>query len=109
MNELDKELSLILKKLEDIYYKTEDPEEEEKLIIFHKNLSEKLETVVRAKFDKNDKYYKRVIDRLLKVNREIKKHLEIQVKIVELFRYLTDLTEQLDAVIFGWTQPIRSK
>jgi hypothetical protein len=109
MNELDKELSLILEKLEDLYYKTEEPEEEEKLLIFHKNMSEKLETLVRAKFDKNDKYYKRVIDRLRKVNREIRKHLETQVKIVELFRYLTNLTEQLDAVIFGWTQPVKAR
>lgn len=109
MNELDKQLALIIKKLEELYYKTEDSEEEEKLIIFHKNLSEKLETVVRAKFDKNDKYYKNVIDRLRKVNREIWKHLQTQVKIVELFRYLTDLTEQLDAVIFGWTQPLKAR
>jgi len=107
MNELDRDLSLMLEKLEELYYKTEEPEEKEKLIIFHKNLSEKLEAVVRAKFDKNGKYYKRVIDRLGTVNREIKKHLETQVKVVELFRYLTDLTEQLDSVIFGWTQSVK--
>jgi len=92
-------------KLEELYYKTEESEEKEKLIIFHKNLSEKLEAVVRAKFDKNDKYYKSVIGRLRTVNREIRKHLETQVKIVELFKYLT---EQLDSVIFGWTQPLKA-
>ena len=102
MKELDKDLSEMLEKLEALYYKTEETEEKEKLFLFHKNLSEKLEAVIKAKFDKNGKYYKGVIDRLQAVNREIGKHLQTQVKIVELFRYLTDLTEQLDSVIFGW-------
>ena len=101
MNKLTKEFSAMLKELEELYYRTEDEEEKEKLIAHHKNLSEKLEKVTRAQFDRNDKYYQEAIEKLKKTKKEITKHLKTQLQIVELFKYLTDFTEQLDALLFN--------
>jgi len=91
----------MLKELEELYYRTEDEEEKEKLIAHHKNLSEKLEKVTRAQFDRNDKSFQEAIEKLNKTKKEISKHLRTQLQIVELFKYLTDFTEQLDAVLFN--------
>ena len=65
-----------------------------------KVLSEKAEKFARAKFDSKDKAYKKVIKSLKRTKKEVLKHFETQLKIEELFKYLTGLTELLDALLF---------
>lgn len=96
------ELGALVKAVETLYYQTEDKAEKEKLWAYYKDLSDRLETAVRNRFDKNDKRYKQVIRKLKATKKEIAHFMETQLQLVELFRYLSDLMAQLDGFIYGW-------
>jgi bacterioferritin (cytochrome b1) len=106
-SKLVQELAALAKDVEALYYQTEDKAEKEKLRTYYKELSDRLETAVRMEFDKNDKSYKAVIEKLKATKKEIVHFLETQMQLVELFGYLSDLTAQLDGFIYGWRAGVK--
>ena len=108
MKKLDKKLPQMLKAIDELYYEEKDKDKKEQLGIYHKNLSEKLDEVSRAKFDKNDKFYRGVIQKFKQTEESIEKFKVKQLKITELFSYLANLAEQLDALLFRWNRAEKS-
>ena len=90
----------MLEYLDELYYKTRDNKEKEKIGTYHKNLSVYLEDFLRVKFSKNNKFYKSTVYKLKKTKDVVRKHLETQAKIEVMFRYLSQLLEQLDTLVF---------
>lgn len=100
MNEIRQDYIKMLDYLDEVYYKTQDKEEKEKIGTYHKNLSVYLEGFLRAKFAKNDKFYKSAAYKLKKTKAAVRTHLETQTKIEVMFGYLSRLLEQLDTLVF---------
>lgn len=101
MNKIQQDYIKMLDYLDELYYKTQDKEEKEKIGTYHKNLSVYLEDFLRAKFANNNKFYKSAAYKLRKTKDAVRKHLETQSKIEVMFRYLSQLLEQIDALLYG--------
>jgi hypothetical protein len=96
------ELLALIAGLDTLYWKTEDREEKEKLLTHHRELSLRLEELVKKQFKSGDRAYLKLMNNLRAVNRQIGKFMTGQKKVVDIFKYLLDITEQLDAVLFGF-------
>jgi hypothetical protein len=101
MTEVKEDYMQMLDYLDELYYKTEDEAEKKKFGAYYDNLSVHLEEFTKAKFANNDKFYKKAVHKLKKAKTTGRKHLETQTKIRALFRYLSQLLEQIDALLYN--------
>ena len=99
MSDLIKELADILYKLDNLYYETKSEEKKEKIKTHFNNLSVQLERAIRSQFDENDALYKVVVQQLKKAGNQLKKLKEDLEKITNIFKLLTDLSQQLDSLL----------
>jgi len=96
------ELIALIASVDSMYWKTEDREEKEKLLTHHRELSVRLEMLAKKQFKAGDRAYLKLMNNLRAVNRQIGKFMTGQKKVVDIFTYLVNITEQLDAVLFGF-------
>jgi hypothetical protein len=101
MTEVKEDYMRMLAYLDELYYKTENEAGKKKIGVYYDNLSVHLEEFTRAKFDNNNKFYKKAVNNLKKAKAAAKKHLETQTKIEVLFGYLSQLLEQIDALLYN--------
>jgi ABC-type Na+ transport system ATPase subunit NatA len=96
------ELLALIAGVDSMYWKTEDREEREKLLTYHRELSVRLEELAKKQFKAGDRAYLKLMNNLRAVNRQVGKFMSGQKKVVDIFTYLVNITEQLDAVLFGF-------
>ena len=97
------ELSIMIEKVDELYYRATEPMEKEKLALFHKNLSLRLEDLVKNKLEKSNTKYRKLISRLKLTRKKIDIYQESRRKISDIFKYLSEIIEQVDAVLLGWS------
>jgi len=101
MLELLKQMGLMAHKFEDFILKTKDKEDQDILKKRYVQLIVLMEKLARQRFDENDGFYQETIEKVRATGRLIKKFYEKQLKLINVFAHIVDISDNVMMIIQG--------